>query len=240
MKNLDRILDNAFKAVRIESKRKTQFYSTEYHRPVTQRSVYDILWKNEIEISMRDFNDLMINYKYAEDYHTSWKSEVTLIIRSSGAELRFQRKGANERVSFKLKKDYLRTVDFQWSDLFSDASLFTSDFEVSTLHSDKYYTAKDNDEESEWKKMVLLLKEIAESKGITQNEISNKTKLLQSNISRFFSLKYKPTLDTFLQVAKAIKVNFFFEDQEEKTDLNLAFERAMTELGRRRNNLPKN
>ena len=91
-----------------------------------------------------------------------------------------------------------------------------------------------------WKVLVLLLKEIADQKGISQNEISERTGMLQSAVSRFFSLKFKPTLDTFLQVAQALKVNFFFEDQEGKTDLNIAFEKAMTELGRRPENLPKN
>ena len=91
-----------------------------------------------------------------------------------------------------------------------------------------------------WKMLVLLLKEIADQKGISQNEISEQTGMLQSAISRFFSLKFKPTLDTFLQVAQALKVNFFFEDQENKSDLNLAFEKAMTELGRRPENLPRN
>lgn len=67
-----------------------------------------------------------------------------------------------------------------------------------------------------WKVLVLLLKEIADQKGLTQRQIAEDSGLLQSNISRFFSLKYKPTLDTFLQIAKAVKVNFFFEDQEEK------------------------
>lgn len=94
--------------------------------------------------------------------------------------------------------------------------------------------------DNQWKILVLLLQEIAIQKGITQNQIADQTGLIQSNVSRFFSLKYKPTLDTFLQVAKAIKVNFFFEDQESKTDLNLAFEKAMEELGRRVDKLPKN
>ena len=71
-----------------------------------------------------------------------------------------------------------------------------------------------------WKVLVLLLKEIADQKGISQNEISEQTGMLQSAVSRFFSLKFKPTLDTFLQVAHSLKVNFFFEDQENKTDLN--------------------
>ena len=92
----------------------------------------------------------------------------------------------------------------------------------------------------QWMLLVLLLKEISEQKGITQNQIAQKTGMIQSAVSRFFSLKFKPTLDTFLQVSKAIKVNFFFEDQEDKTDLNLCFEKAMEQLDRRVDKLPKN
>jgi DNA-binding phage protein len=99
---------------------------------------------------------------------------------------------------------------------------------------------KQNSNEQHWMLLVLLLKEIADKKGITQMQIANDTGLIQSNVSRFFSLKYKPTLDTFLQVAKSIKVNFFFEDQEDKSDLNQCFEKAMEQLGRRIEKLPKN
>lgn len=80
--------------------------------------------------------------------------------------------------------------------------------------------AQNKNRNEQWMLLVLLLKEIADKKRITQGQIAEQTGLIQSNISRFFSLKYKPTLDTFLQVAKAINVNFFFEDQEDKTDLN--------------------
>lgn len=99
---------------------------------------------------------------------------------------------------------------------------------------------KNNQNEQQWQLLVLILKEIADSKSITQEEIANKTGMQQSAISRFFSLKFKPTLETFLNVAKAIKVNFFFEDQECITDLNLMIEKAMENLGRRTKNLPKN
>ena len=90
--------------------------------------------------------------------------------------------------------------------------------------------SQNKNQNEQWMLLVLLLKEIAEKKGVTQGQIAEQTGLLQSNISRFFSLKYKPTLDTFLQISKAIKVNFFFEDQESKTDLNEAMEHAMEEL----------
>ena len=97
-----------------------------------------------------------------------------------------------------------------------------------------------NNQNEQWMLLVLLLKKIAKDKGITQSQIAEQTGLIQSNISRFFSLKYKPTLDTFLQVAKAVKVNFFFQDQKDKTDLNVMFENAMEQLRRRVYKLSKN
>jgi len=47
-------------------------------------------------------------------------------------------------------------------------------------------------------------------------------------------------MQTFLAIAGAIEVNFFFQDREDKTELNVMFEKAMTELGRRPDKLPKN
>ena len=97
-----------------------------------------------------------------------------------------------------------------------------------------------NNKDQQWKLLVLLLKEIAESKGITQNQIGEIAEMHQSHVSRFFGLKFPPNINTFLKVAKAINVNFFFEDKDSKTDMNIVFEKAMTELGRRPDNLPKN
>lgn len=99
---------------------------------------------------------------------------------------------------------------------------------------------ENQNQNEQWMLLVLLLKEIAAEKGITQEEIADETGLKQSNVSRFFSLKYRPGLDVFLQIAKSIKVNFFFDDQDSKTDLNLMFEKAMESLGRRADKLPKN
>lgn len=99
-----------------------------------------------------------------------------------------------------------------------------------------------NTNEQHWMLLVLLLKELSIQKlgeGY-QTKISEITGIYKNNISRFFSLKYKPRLDTFISIARAIKVNFFFEDQEGASDLNLAFEKAMTALGRRPDKLQKN
>lgn len=97
-----------------------------------------------------------------------------------------------------------------------------------------------NTNEQQWKLLVFLLDEIRQQKGITQQQIADETGLIRSNISRFFSAKFTPDLNNFLIIAKAIEVNFFFEDKESKTDLNIAMERAMETLGRRPDKLPKN
>lgn len=94
--------------------------------------------------------------------------------------------------------------------------------------------------EQPWMLLVLILKEIAEQKGISIQQIADNAALQRSNVSRMFNLKYCPTLKTFLSVARAIEVNFFFEDKENKTELNEIFEAAMEQLGRRIKKLPKN
>ncbi len=94
--------------------------------------------------------------------------------------------------------------------------------------------------DKQWKLLVLLLQQIADNKELTQKQIAEKTQMHQSNISRFFALKYAPDLRMFLRIANAIGVNFFLEDKESKSDLNLMMERAMEELGRRVDKLPKN
>jgi len=98
----------------------------------------------------------------------------------------------------------------------------------------------DNQNKKYWQSLVLLLKEIAAEKKISQNDIAEKTGLKQENISRFFSLGTCPSLRIFLSIAQAIGVNFYFEDKDGTSDLNLAFERAMTELGRRHDKLKNN
>lgn len=94
--------------------------------------------------------------------------------------------------------------------------------------------------DNQWKLLVLLLQEIATQKGLTHQQIADGSGLQRSHVTRFFGLKYSPNIDTFLKVAKAIEVNFFFEDRESKTDLKLAMEKAMEQLGRRVDKLPKN
>lgn len=102
----------------------------------------------------------------------------------------------------------------------------------------------DISEESEldrqWKLFVLMICYIARDSNISNEEIARRTGLQSSNISRIWSLKYSPSIKQFLQVAKACEVNFFFESKSAKTELNILMERAMADIGRRPDKLPKN
>ena len=91
-----------------------------------------------------------------------------------------------------------------------------------------------------WKVLVTFLEQIARQKGITQGQIAEATGMKQSSISRLFSLNYVPKLHTFLSIAQAVGVNFFFEDKEGTSDLTKGFEAAMEKLGRRPDKLPQN
>ncbi|NJN27144.1 MAG: helix-turn-helix transcriptional regulator [Cyclobacteriaceae bacterium] len=90
-----------------------------------------------------------------------------------------------------------------------------------------------NSNEQSWKLFVLLLRKIAESKGISQGQLADLTGLKQSNISRMFNLQYCPNMRTFTNVSKAIGVNLFIEDKTGDTDITATFNQAMGELGRR-------
>ena len=93
--------------------------------------------------------------------------------------------------------------------------------------------AQNQNQNEQWKLLVFLLDEIRKQKGVTQQEVADKTGLIRSNVSRFFMAKFAPDLKNFLLIAKAIDVNFFFEDRVDKTDLNQAFEKAMETSGRK-------
>lgn len=98
----------------------------------------------------------------------------------------------------------------------------------------------DNSTEQQWRLLVLLLKQAAEEKGVTHEQLADATGFQRSNITRVFGLKYCPNLRTYLAIAKALDLNLFFETTDSNTELNVLFERAMDQLVRRLDNLPDN
>lgn len=95
-------------------------------------------------------------------------------------------------------------------------------------------------QDEQWKLFILIIREIAAEKKISQAEISKRTGLHPSNVARLFTMKYSPTLSMFLKICRAVEVNLFLESKDSDSDFNQLFERAMSELGRRPQNLPKN
>ncbi|MEC4050610.1 helix-turn-helix transcriptional regulator [Flavobacterium sp. SUN046] len=93
--------------------------------------------------------------------------------------------------------------------------------------------SQNQNKDEQWKLLVFLLDELRRQKNLSINEISIRSGIAQSHVSRFFSCKFEPKLSSFLIFSKAIGVNFFFEDKENNTDLNQAMEQAMEALGRR-------
>lgn len=77
---------------------------------------------------------------------------------------------------------------------------------------------KDEQYEQPWKLLVLSLKLTASKKGISHQQIADKTGMLRSNITRILSRKYCPSLHIFMSIAKAIGVNFFLEDKDNSRD----------------------
>lgn len=95
-------------------------------------------------------------------------------------------------------------------------------------------------ENEQWMLLVFLLDEIRKQKGMTNLKIAELSGIAPTHTSRFFSCKFPPTLPTFLKIAKAIGVNFFFENTESKVDFNVAFEKAMEQIGRKPKKLSQN
>lgn len=94
--------------------------------------------------------------------------------------------------------------------------------------------------EKHWKILVLVIKQAAANKKITARQLSIRCGVSPSTITRIFDLDFCPKLDLFISMARECGINFFIEDQASDYDLSIWFEKAMTELGRRPDKLPKN
>lgn len=62
----------------------------------------------------------------------------------------------------------------------------------------------------QWKFLVILLNKLRQQKKISILNIAEKSGMLPTHVSRFFSCKFEPKLGTFLKIAKAIDVNFYY------------------------------
>lgn len=100
-----------------------------------------------------------------------------------------------------------------------------------------YQKPEENTFEQSEKLLLALLKEIAKDKGLSIQDLSERTGFQPTNMSKILNGGYSPTLKIFLKIAHAVEVNFFVEDKESKTNLNVMMVKAMESIGRRK---PKN
>jgi len=91
-----------------------------------------------------------------------------------------------------------------------------------------------------WKVFVLILKNTAEQKDISNYEIAKQTGYSESTIHRVFKLEFCPKLQIFIDIMRVLELNVFFETRDSQIKLNAAFEKAMDQMGRRPEQLPKN
>jgi DNA-binding phage protein len=83
--------------------------------------------------------------------------------------------------------------------------------------------------DDQWKLIVLFLKNVAKEKGISNNDIVERTGLMKSNVSRLFSLKHCPELRVIMAVSHAIGITLRFDDIDATIDIEAVFQRSKTE-----------
>lgn len=64
------------------------------------------------------------------------------------------------------------------------------------------------------KMLCQRLKDLARDKGITQEQIAERTGFTQNNVSRMLSGRYPPTLDNYIKLCEAIDCYFFIIDKD--------------------------
>lgn len=66
--------------------------------------------------------------------------------------------------------------------------------------------------------LLKFVSDTAKEKGITQQEIANRTGWKRTNVNRILTGKYSPSLDNFLRLAESVGVYFFVESKDSDSD----------------------
>ena len=65
------------------------------------------------------------------------------------------------------------------------------------------------------KMLIAFVKQYAEFKGVTQQEIAALTGFKQGNVSRILSAAYAPTLDNLLKIAAALDLHIDITEKKQ-------------------------
>lgn len=83
--------------------------------------------------------------------------------------------------------------------------------------------------------VLRMLAGFADQKGITHQQIADKTGIHRSNITRMLSCRFIPRFDLVVKIADAIGVYFVFEDRDGTSDMAAALKKALAELDQNEN-----
>ena len=78
--------------------------------------------------------------------------------------------------------------------------------------------------------LLRLLANIAAQKGLTHQDIADKTGFDRPNVTRMLNAHYMPSLNNFLKLAEVIGIYFTAEDKEDNSDMAKALEEALDYL----------
>lgn len=132
-KSVENLLDNGFvvKGVKWIGK----FNHNEIFRPLTLHEALQFISKytdlSVYDLTLLNFGSL----KFAEDFHTNWKSDSKIVITNSGIELVFG-KGNNKKTVRFTRENYIKFIN-DYRDLFYE-EVFTTEFEFRILQNEKY------------------------------------------------------------------------------------------------------
>ncbi len=84
-----------------------------------------------------------------------------------------------------------------------------------------------------WHEKVL---DVMKRKGITQKELSKKSKIAESSISRYLHSEKRPRMDVVINIAKALEIETQYLLDEEETSES-AFNTIATAVARKGNEL---
>ncbi len=129
-KNIEKVLDNAFKIVRKGTKHRNDFVINQFERPITHLDFFQFLNNSNINLNSFEATKYMCHIK-ATDYVANWKSDVKLVVRKGMASIEIQHA---EHLNISLNFEKFSNM-LTW---FKDDSLFTTDFGT-TYESEQYY-----------------------------------------------------------------------------------------------------
>lgn len=82
----------------------------------------------------------------------------------------------------------------------------------------------------QWEYIIFQLDVIRKAKGMTHKQLGEKLNISQSNITKFFSGKTNPTLETINKVTKGLDFSIELKDNTGELDMDKVKEAALNKI----------